>query len=147
MNYFIMFEVLPFHGIRIFEKLAFVVTLFCNEQKCNTKYLLLNLMLPCRWPAPTRSMRTRSPAWKFFPRMGNCLWVGCNPGYIITLGSPIGAGPFCAAGSRIHERKILLRFLGMILRVLIFEVSVEWVKFSGKIKKGCVIIPDDNITW
>ncbi len=23
----------------------------------------------------------------------------------------------------------------------------EWVKFSGKIKKGCVIIPDDNITW
>ncbi len=23
----------------------------------------------------------------------------------------------------------------------------EWVKFSGKIKKGCVIIPDANITW
>ncbi len=23
----------------------------------------------------------------------------------------------------------------------------EWVKFSGKIKKGCVIIPDDNTRW
>ena len=23
----------------------------------------------------------------------------------------------------------------------------KWVKFSAKIKKGCFIIPDDNITW
>ncbi len=26
-------------------------------------------------------------------------------------------------------------------------LTMEWVKFLGKIKKGCVIIPDDNITW
>jgi hypothetical protein len=27
------------------------------------------------------------------------------------------------------------------------EVVNEWVKFSGKVKKGCVIILDDNIQW
>ncbi len=29
---------------------------------------------------------------------------------------------------------------------LVFDLATECVKFSGKIKKGCVIIPDDNIT-
>jgi hypothetical protein len=30
---------------------------------------------------------------------------------------------------------------------VILSLEEEWVKFPGKIKKGGVIIPDDNITW
>ncbi len=35
---------------------------------------------------------------------------------------------------------------GSLNKYIVWELG-EWVKFSGKIKKGGVIIPDDNITW
>jgi hypothetical protein len=35
----------------------------------------------------------------------------------------------------------------LCLLLISFGKSLEWVKFSGKTKKGGVIIPDENITW
>ncbi len=69
-------------------------------------------------------------------KKGNCLEWSCISGTYLAVDlmkKELGSqdkqerSPW----SRIHERTILLRFLGIILRVLIFEVSVGISETTG----------------
>jgi hypothetical protein len=46
----------------------------------------------------------------------------------------------CVTERRIHERTISLRFLGIILRVLRFEVSVSSVYITNQFQRGVGIV-------